>query len=277
MIKDYNIRLFNKGKVVCVGVLNEDKSDFFSCIEEIINFLKKKSPGSIYVIKNIKSTVENYQFSLNQNIDLYKLKDFFIFKSQELINIDYNKLYKFFAETCLVEKYDYSNETLITLLNQKNTVCKHVVSKQLLLKILNNFNLKVINLNFMIYWKESIIRRKYEPGINIKYAFLKQFIIYNFKPYRKQLNLLGCALVKSVIFKEPKNTLMVKKNIDDCNVNIRIFGTGNINIQGSKSRVTAEKAYNELCTIIKENKSKILYLPDNPPMINFDEIISVHF
>lgn len=67
---------------------------------------------------------------------------------------------------------------------------------------------------------------------------------------------------------------MVKKKIENCNINIRIFGTGNINIQGGNSRAICQRAYNEIRAILEENKYKFLYLPDNPPLLSFEDILS---
>lgn len=172
IIKLYTIRLFNKGKIVCVGILEEDKSDFIYCMDEVIKYLAEKKieeyliynfPPIIYTsmaeilrekykIIDMTSTLENYQFSLNYNIDLYKLKDFFIAGSQTLVNIDYAKLYKYLVECCLAEKYTFDIETLTQALDQKNTVRKHIVAKSDLADILSQVNLKIITLAFEDFW-----------------------------------------------------------------------------------------------------------------------------
>ena len=287
--KIYNIRIFNKGKIICVGVLDEDKKDFLYCIEEVKKYLatykvnqykKYKFPELVYEALNeeflkkyeiteISSTLENYQFSIGCYINLYKLKEFFISSGEQLINVDFSKLYEYYANCCIYNTYLYNSEDLVKNLEQKGCIKKEFVMRDKLIEAIKNFDLRVINLNFIEIWNKIISGKKMEFTINMKYFYLKQYIIYRFSEIKKKIIILDYQLVESVIFKENINTLMISKKKDNRSINLRIFGPGTINIQGSNSRELANNIYIDLCRIFEENKDRFCYNPEIPPMINF--------
>lgn len=287
--KVYNIRIFNGGKIVCVGILQQDKSDFYSCMEIMCGYLTKYKLASFnfitgpllttlhnrikksFEITNVTSTLENYQFSANKHINLYRLKEYFIENSQKkVINISYKGIYEYFTECISNDIYTFNADILIKGIVRRDNYRVNFVNRDRLHKELSLIDLKKIHCNFELYWTEFKNRNSNYASEGflkmMRYNFLKQYIIFLFIPICVRCDEQEDNVVNSVIFKETKNTLMVKKTIQDREINFRIFGTGIINIQGGNSREISEIARDKICKSINE---VFLYEPDRPPLISW--------
>ncbi len=300
--KNYHLRIFNGGKIVCVGVTKRNKEDFFECVEAVKKYIidrwmehycKLKLPIYVfdilrktlqekYQIVDIISTLENYQFSIkNKKINLYLLRDIFISESSELINIDYEKLYKFLAESCFHNEFNFNINTVVSNLELQGM--KHVlVSRKRLTEILNLINLKVWMLEFLNYWQDLTEIQKGSASINndiMKFAYLKQFIIYKFKPSVICLNQLDMFMSENVIFKEDKSTLLIEKKMSGLHkdfkesVTMRFFSSGICNIQGTKSYESASVVYEYIKNMFKFIPNVLYEDCDNPPIIDFRDYL----
>jgi len=295
-VKNYNIRVFNGGRIVCVGVLREDKSDFYYCIAEVRKYLIRQKlrdyPYNLpreffeeiirrleddFSVHSVASTLENYQFHINYFIDIFRLKDYFVKSSEAIININFDKLYNFLTKKLLADDFALSPEALVSSLEIKGEIKREFVSRDRLVEVLKSLDLADIKIGFSKYWNEFTQRagRLIPPsfGENVKFSFLKQYFITCFEERKKQLMLVEYSLVENVRFKESKHTLILEKKKDGASVTVRIFSTGTINIQGGNSRIVAEKVYEDLIRIFHELSDQILILPDKPPLVDYETFL----
>lgn len=296
-IKNYNIRIFNGGGIVCVGILQEDKSDFYYCLNEVKKFIIRQKVREFgeydlppeffealirkldhdYSIHNVYSTLENYQFHINYYIDIFRLKDYFVQTSEQILNIDFEKFYNFVSKKMMVDDFELNAESLIQSLEIKGEIKREFVSREKLNLAITTLDLKEIKLRFIIFWNKFLKRNKHKISLhlldNVKFSYLKQFFINCFSLRKNQLMLVEYSLVENVRFKEAKHTLIVEKKKNGVSITIRIFSTGTINIQGSNSRELAEAIYHDFVTIFNELQESILFLPDKPPMIPFEDFL----
>lgn len=293
--KSYTLRIFNGGKLVCVGIKNIDKSDFYECVDILVSYIAKckvltylplKMPDIMYKklyayyldyykIVNVESTLENYQFPVYKSINLYKLKDILIHKSSGcIINIDYEKLYKYMTD-CIVEKsYAIKVDWLIETLILKKSVRKNFVDRKKFTEALNAIDLKKIESDFDIYWADFCERNRIQIKKEfiefIKYSTLKLYIIQYFKPEQRTCDYLEDDIFESILFKEAKNTLIVKKNINGRSITYRLFVTGIINIQGSNNYPTAKMAQLKIIDVLGNG---VLYDAREPPMVSWRDTL----
>jgi hypothetical protein len=296
--KLYNIRIFNGGKIVCVGILRQDKSDFYYCIQVVREYVARRLilhyafldiPSDVIYphlirkieVRNVKSTLENYQFSMGKNINLYLLKEFLINISRDkIININYEALYEYFTEAVNAETFELNIDQFIRGITLKGSVRVNFVNAEKLRQELFSLKIETIAQQFATYWNLFIERHKNKLSEfftkSLKYNMLKQFVRFYFEPIKIICDEQDDLVVDSVIFKETKNTLMVKKKIVDTDINFRIFGTGIVNIQGGNSYEISSAARIKICSIISE---KFLYDPNKPPMRSWKtllEPLSIH-
>ena len=296
-VKNYNIRIFNGGGIVCVGILQENKSDFYYCLNEVKKFIIRqklrefsqfdlpveffealiKKLDHDYSIHNVYSTLENYQFHINYFIDIFRLKDYFVQTSEQIINIDFEKFYNFIAKKMMVDDFELNPESLVNSLEIKGEIKREFVSREKLISAIATLELKEIKFRFVVFWTKFLKRNKHKISIhlldNVKYSYLKQFFIMCFSIRKNQLMLIEYSLVENVRFKEAKHTLIVEKKKNGISITVRIFSTGTINIQGSNSRELAEAIYQDFVEIFHELQDSILFLPDKPPMIPFEDFL----
>lgn len=296
--KSYTIRIFNGGKLVCVGIKKHNKQDFYECAEIVRRYLARYKTIQYYQLDlhpvllqsifnyfyrcyeiiNVKSTLENYQFVIPKNINLYKLKDKLINQSKDrIINVDYNILYKYLTDCIQQKSYEINVEWLLKTLTLDKTVRKNFVDRERFRIMLSQIDLKHIELKYTCYWNDFYQRNKYQISYNyidhINYTVMKLYITEKIKKMSCQCDILDNDTVESVLFKEAKNTLIVKKKIYDRSITYRIFISGVINIQGSNSYEIALDARNKILEIITP---ELLYDPREPPMLSWQNILGVN-
>ncbi len=296
-IKNYNIRIFNGGGIVCVGILQEDKSDFYYCLNEVKKFIIRQKLREFenydlppeffelllkkldydYSIHSVYSTLENYQFHINYYIDIFRLKDYFVQTSEQIINVDFEKFYTFVAKKIMADDFELNAESLVNSLEIKGEIKREFVSREKLILAISGLELSEIKFRFATFWTKFLKRNKHKisPHLieNIKFSYLKQFFINCFESRKNQLMLVEYSLVENVRFKEAKHTLIVEKKKEGVSITVRIFSTGTINIQGGNSRELAEAVYKDFVKIFLELQNHILFLPDKPPMIPFEDFL----
>jgi len=148
--KDFIVRIFNKGKIVCVGILHEKMEDFLYAFVEIKKYLIRYIMRYLlvfnfpidfcrryydYLQNNINlieyhSTLENYQFHVNYFLNIEKIRIFYDKSSSEIINIDLNNLYTFLTKKCSEGEFTYDTNSILEKLEEKESIKKNVVSKQ---------------------------------------------------------------------------------------------------------------------------------------------------
>ena len=285
--KPYTMRVFNGGKVICVGIINQDKSDFHECARILAHYLADcraslgtdaVDPGR-YAIVNLKSTLENYQFNVGRHINLYKLQSILINNSSaQIINVDFASLYKFLAQSITKQEYNFNADWLLDSLILRDRVRVNFVNRDAFVRELYKINLHCIEAKFSVYWEQFQSRNRGQLHTNyiefVKYNLLKSFIIHELQPMSDQCDYFDHSLFESIIFKESKNTLMVKKRIrfggQEDDINYRIFITGIINIQGGKSVITTELARQKILEMLTDD---VLYDINVPPMITRHQIL----
>ncbi len=302
-VKNYNIRIFNGGNIVCVGILKENLEDFYFCLNEVKKYiitqklneykhfnLPKEFFESMaeildknYSVHSVESTLVNYQFSVNYYINIFKLKSFFTDSSTNIINIDFDKFYNFITRKIMSAQNDYNLNPDILLsslsssVNDNIQIKKTFVKKDRFINILKTLDLQDIKLSFTQYWTKFLKRQEHRlPKSlleNIKYSLLKQFFINCFEPFKKSLQLDEYSLVENIRFKEAKNTLLIEKKKNTCSITIRVFGTGIINLQGANNRIAVEEVYKDIIQILTELSDKVLYNPNMPPICDYERFL----
>jgi len=289
--KDFIVRIFNKGKIVCVGILHEKMEDFLYAFVEIKKYLIRYIMRYLlvfnfpidfcrryydYLQNNINlieyhSTLENYQFHVNYFLNIEKIRIFYDKSSSEIINIDLNNLYTFLTKKCSEGEFTYDTNSILEKLEEKESIKKNVVSKQKLYELLFlEIDLKMIYVDFIDIWETFPDNVK--SSIKIKTIYLKEYIKFRLKKHVENILVLGYHNVESIYFKEEKKTLIVTKKVNSQNISIRIFGTNCINIQGARDVETVKIVYEDLKETFRENLD-LLYLKDNPPLLSYKEIL----
>lgn len=293
MQKKYNIRIFNGGQIICVGVLREDKSDFLECMEHVCRYLVRHDVAMLlplnlpeafyqkyaaacrekYKLVYLDTTLENYQFNIGTCIDLLKLRDYFIDSENRIINIDETRMLNFITEQVFHGIFEVNAVTLISLFSVKNGIKKHFIIKEAFLKVLDNWSLSELKQQFDTHYTEfyKTYSHKTVYWDKFKYNLLRNYVIVSYRKYYDELYIMDFSLVEGVRYKEEKSTLIVTKKKDDCKITVRIFGTGVINIQGANNRVTAEKIWTEYKKIF--SLIAVTYNRNQPPMLKLESIL----
>lgn len=296
--KKYNIRIFNGGQIVCVGLKCEKALDFIECVSYISKFLTKqdlillllclreyKLPKEFYFtlseylklkyqINNLKSTLRNYQFDIETPIDLFKLQNFFSISTDKLLNIDKDKFLSFICSKIKDNNYELDAEVIVKLFNQKSEIIKDYIIKDAFIILLNTWDLKKISLDFQKIYNEFYDNYKFKSvywdkfQANLRFNFVK----YQFNKHHKKLHLLDASTVTCVLPQEKKNTLMISKQIEGKDITIKVFGTGVISIQGANCRITCEKIAHQILHVF--TLVNVFYNKNNPPMLTLEQILN---
>jgi TATA-box binding protein (TBP) (component of TFIID and TFIIIB) len=291
--KKYNIRIFNGGKIICVGLKHEDKSDFLEYVQKISDYLAKKDlipflqydlPHSFYIqlyrvfarryeLQELKSTLENYQFCLNRYIDLNKLQKYFSRSGDKLISIDEGKFLSFICNKIKERNFHIDPEIIVELFTKRDEViCKFII-KDAFIYLLQNWDLRACEEKFIKMYGEFQEAYEYKNIFwdKFKVNMLRNFVEYEYNEYHDKLYIMDFSMVESVIYKEEKNMLMLSKKKDNKTITIRIFGTGIIDILGSDNKGICEKIKNEMMRVFE--LVNIFYDDDDPPILTLEDII----
>lgn len=279
IFKDYNIFLFNKGRIICVGVKENDCSDFYWCIKFVVDFLVEKGlKREDLEIHDVKVTLENYRFELkdkNTRINLYKLNNYYCknFQSGTVVNVDFPRLYEYLTENILKKKFKLDTENIFV-----NFVCSFEKKQKLLPKIVFDEFLQKLNLidiynksaavySFIANTKTRFLTTKASENLekNILYCFIKKYC----EDFIETNNISRHEVAETINFNEEKNTLLVVIKVKNNEVVLRIFNSGKIVVVGSESAKEIEFVQQELEKIFTE----FIYVIDDFKLLTIEEIL----
>lgn len=289
--KNYNIRFFNGGVVIGVGISQEDLSDFYECMNIITDYIIEKRKAALrilgapeYFYDNIESIIKrdfricsvninlmNFHFSINRCIDIMKLERYFALHSDSIINIDLEKFHDFITRKLFNDEFDFDPEKIVESLQDRENIKKLLVPKDRLVQIFKRIrsDMTSIKLNFMLFWKK--FQKKTSGRIitsmqdNIRFSYLKQYFIHYFQHFMPLINMNEHYATESFDYNQNKNTLTIEKIKDKSKITVCIFGTGNFNVLGGKTRQAAEAIRSDVIEIMREIGPDIIIDINDPP------------
>ena len=278
--KDYNVLIFNGGKIVCVGVREEECSDFVWCMKIIVDYMEEQGLDRRDLdVLDIKITLENFGFHLcdpELGINLYELNNYFTekFTNSDIINVDIFSIYELFSDLILSDCLEFSTETITTNF-VGNSERKHfLINKDVFSKFLQAVKLEEIKKNCEILFgyisisRTDILTEFSEKNLhqNLIFCFVKIYC----EDLLGKLNTVKHEIVETIQFNEEKNTLMLKKKFQGKIITIKIFSSGKIVVVGSKKNREIDIIRDELSLIFTH--PKILYKADCFEMIKFEDV-----
>lgn len=274
--KEYLVKIFNGGKIICLGILRRDKSDIKWVLSVIKEYLHLKL-GTRCDVYNLRSTLENYKFQLKDpdysNINLIKLQLYYMNEvNSQLINIDFAEVYKIIYEI-ITNNEEFNAEDILRQLKCSGQRKKMFVYRDEFINELNKVNIGAIKnelklLNIWLYEQnDKVVDNKYLEW------FAHDYIYNKLNNTRETLRKSTANIFHNIRYRPNQSDVLIEHMINNRRVSIKIFGSGSFNIKGCRSYQTALKVYNYMNQLFNKIGKDVVYCENYPPIIDLDKFL----
>jgi hypothetical protein len=267
--KEYTVKLFNKGNIISVGIIKQDKSDIIWVLGIIFDWIRKNTQWVDAKYINLQSTLENYKFKLRDPttyISLTNMQRYYISEIYPNIrNIDIKDLYQLAMDNQL----DDIDDIIRTDFERKNIF----VDKGYLSRLVKKINIpkiekQVTQLQDWFYNNnDRLVDNKFKDLVRESY-------------YRYVLGATRAKLLRhkanqfnNIRYKPSQANVIIETTFGGINVSVKIFGSGSFNILGCKDYKTVKEVYDSFEKLFIKLKKQIIFHPDMPPMVRYDKFI----
>jgi len=272
IFKTYNVSIFGKGKIVCVGITEENCEDFNWCIKIITDFLISKGyePHDLEVIK-INKTLENFKFRLKdeeRKIDLIAINNFFVnnYLNGEIANVEIDRLLLYFIKKIKTGDLEFCPKSMIKKFDEFSELKHFLIHKTDLLDFLNGIDLVRINGEIERIYNNLSTKHtnilNYELDMFLKKIVIRSYINYHCIDLLRKCTRNSYKVAKNVSLDNDKNTIEILITVNSKDITVKLFSSGKVNILGAKNVEQIQCIYSNLEKLLDENPGIIYHTDD---------------
>lgn len=276
--KEYLIKIFNGGKIICLGILRRDKSDIKWALNIVKQFIHIKT-GVPCTITGLRSTLENYKFQLRDtdycNINLIKLQLYYMHEvNSRLINIDFDELYKIIYDAITESTTaEFNPADVLRQLKCSGERKKMFVYRDEFIQQIGNINIAAIDrelrvINVWLYNKnDRVVDNRYREW------FALDYIRYKLRNVRQILHSSHANAFHNIRYRPNQSDVLVEHMVNSRRVSVKIFGSGSFNIKGCRSYAAAKQVYDYMVKLFNKIGKDVIYCENYPPVIDLDTFL----
>lgn len=272
VFKNYTVLIFGKGRIVCVGIVEENCEDFIWCTSEVQKYLISNGLNADDLeIVDINKTLENFKFELldkERRIDLYKLNNLFVskMKNGEILNVDLNEVYQYIIDKMDNEDFNFNPGSIADTFNKTFEIKYYLITRLDFIDFLKKLEIEqwyyTISKYYEGFFERNSNRLTAEINDRIKDMLIRGFVINKTLALISECTVSGHNVVESINIIDEKNTAVMVKRVKGKCVTVKLFTTGKIDILGSKTIDQVHGIYKDLEILFTENPDLIYHLDD---------------